>query len=92
MANLIEFLIVGRTPLGGALRAGLIGVAATAIGTLLFSGFWGPLGVGAVVVVAMLPVAYALSRRDNPPMPEPPAVPPTAPGEMPRISDPNERQ
>ncbi len=70
MANVIEFLIVGRTPLGGALRAGLIGVAATAIGNLLFSGFWAPLGLGAVVVVAMLPVwpmrcrgATILNRR-----------------------------
>ena len=37
MAKLIEFLIVGRTPLGGALRAGLIGVVATGLGNLLWS-------------------------------------------------------
>lgn len=66
MANAIDFLIVGRTPLGGALRAGLIGVLATAIGTLFFSGFWGPLVLGAVVVLALLPIVYVLSKRDDP--------------------------
>jgi len=69
MAQIVEFVIVGRTPLGGALRAGLIGVVATAIGELFFTGFWGPLAVGAIVVLVLLPVAYALSRRDDPASP-----------------------
>jgi hypothetical protein len=70
MPAAIEFLIIGRTPLGGALRAGLIGVVATALGTLFFAGFWGPLFVGAIVVVAVVPIAYALSRRDDAVTPE----------------------
>lgn len=70
MPAAIEFLIIGRTPLGGALRAGLIGVVATALGTLFFAGFWGPLFVGAIVVVAVVPISYALSKRDDPVPPE----------------------
>ena len=99
MANLIEFLIVGRTPLGGALRAGLIGVLATALGKFLFTGFWAPLGLGAVVVLAMLPVAYALSRRDNPQLAETPSeagqvpqVPQVPPGEQGGPGEPREGQ
>ena len=66
MPSIIESLIVGRTPLGGAVRAGLIGVLATTIGTWFFIGSFGPLVVGAVVVLIVLPVAYAISRRDDP--------------------------
>ena len=74
MPNLVDFLIVGRTPLGGALRAGLIGVLATTVGTWFFIGSWGPLVVGAIIVVIVIPLAYAFSRRDDPPLP------PRAPG------------
>ena len=65
MSKVLEFLIVGRTPLGGALRAGFIGVIATAFGTVFFSGLWGPLVLGAVVVVVLIPLAYTLSKRDD---------------------------
>lgn len=65
MSKVLEFFIVGRTPLGGALRAGFIGVVATAFGTVFFSGLWGPLVLGAVVVVVLIPLAYTLSKRDD---------------------------
>jgi hypothetical protein len=65
--NIIEFLLVGRSPLGSAIRAGLVGCLATALGTWLFAGTLGPLVFGAAVVLILLPVVYLISRRDNPP-------------------------
>lgn len=81
--NILEFLLVGRSPLGSAIRAGLVGCVATAIGTWFFTGTFGPLVFGAAVVLILLPAVYLISTRDNPLAPPPArpgrdtAVPPT---------------
>lgn len=64
--NILEVFLVGKTPLGSALRAGIIGCLATTLGTMFFIGTMYPLIFGLAVVLILLPVVYAISKRDNP--------------------------
>ena len=68
---MLEFLIVGRSPLGSAVRAGVLGALFGLIGGFLFGGrFWGAVfAIAAITIV--LPIIYAISKRDNPALPEP---------------------
>lgn len=88
-SSIIEFLVVGRTPLGGALRAGLIGVLATSIATWFFTGTSGPFVVGAAVVVTVLPIAYMLSKRDDMAGPPPGGIPGPGDGPVPPMPPPD---
>lgn len=72
---MLEFLIVGRSPLGSAMRAGILGAVFGLIGGFLFGGrFWGAIfAIAAIAIV--LPIIYAISKRDNPVLPGPATEP-----------------
>jgi len=65
MTAIIEFLIVGRKPLGSAFRAAILGALAVTLGRLFFTGWWAALVFGVVIVLVVLPLAYMLSTRDD---------------------------
>lgn len=65
MTSVIEFLLVGRRPLGSAIRAAVLGALAVTLGRAFFAGWWAPLVFGVVVVLIVLPLVYLLSGRDN---------------------------
>lgn len=61
----IDFLLVGKGPLGSALRAAVLGVLAVTLGRIFLDGWWPPMLFGLVVCFAILPVAYMISTRDD---------------------------
>lgn len=65
MSAIIEFLLVGRAPLGSAIRAAILGALAVTVGRAFFSGWWAPLVFGVVLSLVVLALAYMISRRDN---------------------------
>lgn len=67
MANRVEVLLVGKTPIGSAIRAGLFGVIATWISGWFFRADWQAAALGALIVIVALPIAYLISSRDDPP-------------------------
>ena len=63
---IIEIILVGKTPLGSAVRAGIVGCLATTLGSMFFLGTMYPLIFGIAVVLILLPIVYLISKRDNP--------------------------
>jgi len=64
---LIEFLLVGRTPLGSAVRAVIVAMLVTLFWTLFFlNDRWTLFLVSLITALAILVAAHLFSRRDNP--------------------------
>ena len=63
----IEVLLVGRTPLGSAVRAVIIANLVTLFWTLFLVTRWQIFIVGLITALAIIVAAHLFSRRDNPP-------------------------
>ena len=64
---MIEFLLVGRTPLGSAVRAVIVAMLVTLFWTLFFlDDRWTLFLVSLFTALAILVAAHLFSRRDNP--------------------------
>ncbi len=77
MRNVLDFLLVGRTPLGSAVRAVLITIILTLFWTLFFAPRapradvvsqwrWPLFSVSLITALVVVAAAHLLSRRDNP--------------------------
>jgi hypothetical protein len=67
----LDILLVGRTPLGSALRAVVIAILLTLFWTFFLNGRWTLLIVSLITAVAVVLAAHLFSRRDNPFRPPP---------------------
>ena len=65
MNRVIDFLLVGRSPLGSALRAAVLGALLVTLGRVFATGWWPPLVFGVVASAIILPLAYLISSRDS---------------------------
>ena len=66
MRGTVEFLLVGRTPLGSAIRGVLITILLTLFWTLFFARRWPLFSVSVITALAVVAAAHLLSSRDNP--------------------------
>lgn len=64
MDGILEFLIVGRRPLGAALRAAVLGALGVTVGRWFLDGWVAPLVFGVVLAFIVLPLAHSLAGRD----------------------------
>ena len=71
MSGVIEFLLVGRTPLGSAVRGVIVTILLTAFWTLFITQRWQLFSVSLITAGAVVVAAHLFSRRDNPPVPPP---------------------
>jgi len=62
---MLEFILVGRSPLGSAIRAALLGVVVTIFWRLFFSQTWQLFIVSLVTVLIAVIAAHWFSRRDD---------------------------
>ena len=66
MSGVVEFLLVGRTPLGSAIRAVLVTILLTWFWTLFIAQRWQLFTVSLITALAVVVAAHLFSRRDNP--------------------------
>ena len=66
MRAAIEFLLVGRTPLGSSVRGVLVTILLTLFWTLFIVGRWPLFTVSLITALAVVVAAHLFSRRDNP--------------------------
>ena len=71
MSNVIEFLLVGRTPLGSAVRGVIVTILLTSFWTLFIVQRWQLFMVSLITALAVVVAAHLFSRRDNPSNPPP---------------------
>jgi len=71
MGNVIEFLLVGRTPLGSAVRGVIVTILLTSFWTLFIVQRWQLFMVSLITALAVVVAAHLFSRRDNWPIPPP---------------------
>ena len=71
MGNVIEFLLVGRTPLGSAVRGVIVTILLTSFWTLFIVPRWQLFMVSLITALAVVVAAHLFSRRDNRPVPPP---------------------
>ena len=69
MSNVIEFLLVGRTPLGSAVRGVIVTILLTSFWTLFIVQRWQLFMVSLITALAVVVAAHLFSRRDNRPIP-----------------------
>lgn len=69
MSTVVEFLLVGRTPLGSSLRAVLVTIMLTLFWNYFIEEFWPHITVSLITALAVVVAAHLLSRRDNAPGP-----------------------
>ena len=62
---MLEFILVGRSPIGSAIRAAVLGVAVTIFWRLFFSQTWQLFVVSLVTVLIAVIAAHWISRRDD---------------------------
>ncbi len=62
---MLEFILVGRTPLGSAIRASVLGVVVTIFWRLFLSPIWQWFLVSLVTVLIAVFVTHWFSRRDD---------------------------
>ena len=62
---MLEFIRVGRSPLGSAIRAAVLGVVVTIFWRLFFSQTWQLFVVSLLTVLIVVIAAHWISRRDN---------------------------
>jgi hypothetical protein len=65
MAGIIEFLLVGRTPLGSSVRGVVIAVLIMLFWALFLDRFWTLVTVSLITALAIVVAAHLFSRRDN---------------------------
>jgi membrane protein implicated in regulation of membrane protease activity len=61
----IEFLLVGRTPLGSSVRGVLIAVLIMLFWALFLDRFWTLVTVSVITALAIVVAAHLFSRRDD---------------------------
>ena len=66
MGGAIEFLLVGRTPLGSSVRGVLVTILLTLFWTLFIVQRWPLFTVSLITALAVVVAAHLFSRRDNP--------------------------
>ena len=71
MSNVIEFLLVGRTPLGSAVRGVIVTILLTSFWTLFIVQRWQLFMVSLITALAVVVASHVFSRRDNRPVPPP---------------------
>jgi hypothetical protein len=69
MGAVIEFLLVGRTPLGSALRGVAVALLLWLFWTLFITTRWPLFAVSLITALAVVTAAHLFSRRDDPPGP-----------------------
>jgi len=62
---MLEFILVGRSPLGSAIRAAMLGVVVTIFWRLFFSQTWQLFIVSLVTVLIAVIAGHWYSRRDD---------------------------
>ena len=62
---MLDFILVGRSPLGSAIRAAVLGVVVTIFWRLFFSQIWQLFTVSLVTVLIAVVAAHWISRRDD---------------------------
>jgi len=62
---MLDFILVGRSPLGSAIRAAMLGVIVTIFWQLFFSQTWQLFVVSLVTVLIAVIAAHWISRRDD---------------------------
>ncbi len=62
---MLEFILVGRSPLGSAIRAAILGVAVTIFWRLFFSQTWHVFVVSLVTALIVVIAGHWISRRDD---------------------------
>ncbi len=62
---MLDFILVGRSPLGSAIRAAVLGVAVTIFWRLVFSQTWYLFAVSLVTVLIVVIAGHWISRRDD---------------------------
>ncbi len=62
---MLDFILVGRSPLGSAIRAGVLGVVVTIFWRLFLGQTWQLFVVSLVTVVIAVIAAHWFSRRDD---------------------------
>ena len=62
---MLEFILVGRSPLGSGIRAAVLGVAVTIFWRLFFSQTWHLFVVSLVTVLIVVIAGHWISRRDD---------------------------
>jgi membrane protein implicated in regulation of membrane protease activity len=62
---MLEFILVGRSPLGSAIRAAMLGVVVTMFWRLFLSQTWQLFVVSLVTVLIAVIAAHWISRRDD---------------------------
>ena len=62
---MLEFILVGRSPIGSAIRAAVLGVAVTLFWRLFFSQTWQLFVVSLVTVLIAVIAGHWYSRRDD---------------------------
>ena len=65
MRGVIEFLLVGRTPLGSAVRGVIVTILLTAFWTLFIVQRWQLFMVSLITALAVVVAAHLFSRRDD---------------------------
>ncbi len=66
MGAVIEFLLVGRTPLGSGIRGVLVAIILTLFWTLFINRLVTLIVVSLITALAVVVAAHLLSKRDNP--------------------------
>jgi membrane protein implicated in regulation of membrane protease activity len=66
MAALVDFLLVGRTPLGSAIRGVLIALLLWQFWRLVLAQIWTQFLVSLITALVVVVAAHFFSRRDNP--------------------------
>ena len=63
--SVMEFLLVGRTPLGSSIRAVLVTILLTLFWTLVLTSRWSLFTVSLITALAIVVAAHLFSKRDN---------------------------
>jgi multisubunit Na+/H+ antiporter MnhE subunit len=66
MADVMAFLLVGRTPLGSALRAVVVSTLISLFWMLVIATRWQVFVVSLITALVVVVAAHLLSGRDNP--------------------------
>ena len=62
---MLDFILVGRSPLGSAIRSAVLGVVATIFWRLFLSEIWQLFVVSLLTVLIAVVAAHWFSRRDD---------------------------
>lgn len=66
MTGVVEFLLVGRTPLGSGIRGVLVAILLALFWSLFLVQRWQLFAVSLITALAVVIAAHLFSRRDNP--------------------------